>query len=199
MSSYSTTSTDRELFAGFRAGDQLGFELLFKRYFEGLSHYAFRYLKDNQAAEDVVQDVFFKLWNKREQLRAEIEIKPYLFIAVKNTSLNQIKSNSRISDVDDDHFGNMVVNNRTAADDMELHELEMRVKQVIDTLPPKCREVFILSRYEEKSYKEIAEHLNISVKTVENQMGKALKRLREGVGKYMKPLLLFILIHFFSL
>ena len=148
-------------------------------------------------AEDIVQDVYLKFWKKHENLKPDLAAKPYLYVAVKNTSLNHIKSAKRNSNVEDEQANVIFVNNETAIDKMEFEELEQKILDAINELPPKCREVFRLSRYEELSYKEIAESLDISVKTVENQMGKALKRLRESLHTYIKMAVLLIIFNVF--
>jgi len=184
--------TDLELLAGIALGDNPSFEELFRRYYEPLSHYAYKYVRDRVASEDIVQDVFLKLWNKREALKDDVALKPYLYVAVRNTSLNHIKIASRKATIEDDKFDPLFVNSRTAEDDLQFQELEQKVMAAINQLPPKCREVFVLSRYEDKSYKEIAETLEISVKTVENQMGKALRKMRESLGAYLKIMLFLV-------
>lgn len=131
-------------------------------------------------------------------MKSEMEIRPYLYVAVKNTALNKIKVNRRTSDVEESTMNPLFVEHRDASDDYEYQQLEQVIMTAIEALPPKCREVFRLSRFEDKSYKEIAATLDISLKTVENQMGKAIKRLREAHEKYKSLGLMLLLVLFFG-
>ncbi len=153
-----------------------------------MCYHAWRYVKDRSTAEDIVQDVFFKLWKKMQhnELKKNLDIKPYLYVAVKNTALNKLKVNKRRADLEEKSLTPLFVETMTAADILIYNELKNHLMNAITDLPPKCREVFQLSRLENMSYKEISEQMNISIKTVENQMGKALRRLRESLGKYQK-------------
>jgi len=157
-----------------------------------------KYVKDGLTSEDMVQQVFMKMWDKRVKLNPQMEVKPYLFVAVKNTCLNHIKVAKRSADMEGDQFDNLNAETGTAEDDLELAELQHCIDETIAALPPKCRQVFVLSRFEDKSYKEIAEEMGISVKTVENQMGKALRKLREGVHKYRSAVAVALIFSFFG-
>ncbi len=192
-----STYTDKQLVAKMADGDKFGFEQLFKKYYAPLCGFAMKYVRDQEASHDIVQEVFYKLWNKHENMKRDIEIKPYLYVATKNTSLNYLKTSARNIDVQEESFNNYFVEERTAEDDIGFDEMKAKLQETIAALPPKCREVFVLSRYEDKSYKEIAAHLGISVKTVENQMGKALKRLRVGLSRYLKIMILAFAMNYF--
>lgn len=198
MESQKTSYTDKQLINQMVDGEVYGYEQLFKKYYAPLCGFAMKYVRDQEASQDIVQDVFYKLWNKRENMKRDVEIKPYLYVATKNTSLNYLKTSARNIDVEEETFGNYFVEHRTAEDEIEFDDMKARLQETIAALPPKCREVFVLSRYEDMSYKEIAAHLGISVKTVENQMGKALRRLREGLAKYIKLIAVIMAANFFE-
>ena len=137
---------------------------------------AIRITKDRTLAEDIVQEVFYELFKKREQLKI-VSLLGYLKRAVYNRSINKVKG--RKDHVDADEMAYELTDNlNNSQDDMEYDELETFINGVIDSLPEKCRLVFVLNRFEQLSYKEVAAKLEISVKTVENQMSKALKILR---------------------
>lgn len=153
-------------------------EQYFHEYFEVLHRYAYTLLKDNDDAKDVVQAVFAQLWKKRDSLTIRQSVRAYLYTATHNYCLNRIKSEK----IRRSHHARFTANeDYTTTGEQEqltLKELKNEVLSAMDTLPEKCREIFYKSRFEEKSYQEIAKELGISVKTVEAQMGKALRILR---------------------
>ncbi len=143
---------------------------------------AIRVVKDQSTAEDIVQEVFYELYRKKETLKID-SLKAYLSRAVFNRSINYVKGRREIVESNDDTVVDRV-ETYDSQDQMEYNELENYINKIIDTLPEKCRLVFVLSRFEQLSYKEIAQRLDISVKTVENQMSKALKILRQEFVTY---------------
>lgn len=153
-------------------------ELYFHEYFEVLHRYAYTLLKDSDEAKDVVQIIFMQLWEKRETISIRQSVRAYLYTATHNHCLNRIKSQQTRQR----HYNHFAVGETHATQDNEeqlyLRELKKEVLSAMDTLPDKCREVFFKSRFEEKTYPEIAAELGISIKTVEAQMGKALRTLR---------------------
>ncbi len=171
------------------------FENLYKQHYQALANFAMNMVNDDNAAKDIVQEVFVRLWKRREKIEFGPYIKSYLYKAVTNTSLNHLQSNKKRLQI----FQTLIDKNPIIKDgpnEMEKEEFHHKVREAIDKLPPKCRVIFILSKHEGKKYREIAEELNISIKTVENHMGIALKRLREDLKKYMgwKSLVLFLLM-----
>jgi RNA polymerase sigma-70 factor (ECF subfamily) len=153
-------------------------EQYFHEYFEVLHRYAYTLLKDNDDAKDVVQSVFTQLWQKREALTIRQSARAYLYAATHNHCLNRIKSEK----IRQNHHSRFAANeDYTTTGEQEqltLKDLKKEVLSAMDAIPEKCREIFYKSRFEEKSYQEIAKELGISVKTVEAQMGKALRILR---------------------
>ncbi len=141
-----------------------------------------------------MQDVFFKIWERRELLEITTSLKAYLYRSVHNACLNHIK-HQKVKQAYSDFYRE----NHEEQDDhnpSDQQELEQQVMDAMDALPEKCREVFELSRFEGLKYREIAERLSISEKTVENQMGKAFKILREKLSVYLKGTLIWIFFHF---
>ncbi|PWV54316.1 RNA polymerase sigma-70 factor [Chitinophaga sp. S165] len=153
-------------------------EQYFFEYFEVLHTYAYTILKDNDAAKDVVQSVFIQLWQKREELNIKQSVRSYLYVATHNHCLNYIKSKKTRQRHYDQFASGEDESTTTLEESMALSDLKKEVLAAMKSLPEKCREIFYKSRFEEKSYAEIAVELNISVKTVEAQMGKALRILR---------------------
>jgi RNA polymerase sigma-70 factor (ECF subfamily) len=178
-------------------GDITAFEMLFKTYYQPLCNYAYTFLQDKEDAEEIVQSTFLLVWEKRETLAIRTSVRPYLYAMVRNACLNIIKHEKikqkyvgeemALADRSDDSVANAVASN----------ELEYRIKVAMEELPEQCRMVFKLSRFEELKYAEIADQLNISIKTVENHMGKALKIMREQLKDYL-PLIIVILNGFLN-
>jgi RNA polymerase sigma-70 factor (ECF subfamily) len=168
------------------------FESLFKKWYSVLCPFVFRIVRDNEIAQDLVQDVFVKLWEKREQIEINTSVKSYLFKACMNAALNHEAARKKYKVTNDESITLSLSDAGSTDEGLHVSELQKKINEAIDTLPPACRSVFILSRFEEMSYKEIASTLEISVKTVENQMGKALKILRVQLNDYMVLLCLVV-------
>ena len=174
--------TDAELLEVFTQDGSKGIELIFKQYYEVMCRTAIRITKERSLAEDIVQEVFYELYKKREALKIQ-SLVGYLKRAVYNRSINKVKGRKDHVDADEMAY-ELTDNMNNSQDDMEYGELETFINSVIDSLPEKCRLVFVLNRFEQLSYKEVAAKLDISVKTVENQMSKALKKLRAEFENY---------------
>jgi RNA polymerase sigma-70 factor (ECF subfamily) len=173
-----------------QSGDAKAFEMLFHQYYGHLCLFATKILNNDAAAEEVVQEFFVKIWEKKEQLSIETSVKNYLFRAVKNQCLNYIKHNF----VKENYIKTKENENQLEIDFEENYvevDLAQKIKESIDSLPEKRREIFRLSREEGLKYREIAQKLNISIKTVEAQMGLAIKNLREKLKDYNHFLMLF--------
>lgn len=178
-----------------QAGDYKEFEKLFNEWYVPLCNYAFSMLRDMEEARDMVQKTFYKLWDKRSELEIHTSIKSYLYRMVHNDCMNRIKQHK----VREEHnavyaYENSSSENSNYVDSYIINnELQKQIEQAINDLPPRCAEVFRLSRIKQLSYAEIAEELNISSNTVETQIVKALKVLREKLKDYL-PLVWLILI-----
>lgn len=153
-------------------------EQYFHEYHEVLHRYAYTLIKDNDDAKDIVQAVFAQLWQKRDVLTIKQSVRAYLYAATHNHCLNRIKSDQVRKSHHHRFAANEDYTTTMGQEHLALKELRKEVLSAMDTLPEKCREIFYKSRFEEKSYQEIAQELSISVKTVEAQMGKALRILR---------------------
>ncbi|WP_353139613.1 RNA polymerase sigma-70 factor [Pseudopedobacter sp.] len=162
-----------------QAIDKKSFETIFRSYYTILCNTAYRIVKDRDDAEDIVQHVFCLLWGQRDSLEIRQSVLAYLSRSVINHSLNKVRAKGN-QVKREDSFGLMTYSERNyTQDSIDLKELQKTVDKVINILPEACRLVFVLSRYEKLSYREIAEKLNISVKTVENHMVKALRHMRK--------------------
>ncbi len=161
-----------------RNKDKRAFELVFNEYYGLMKAYAMRFMDEIEEAEEIVQDVFVKFWEKCDSLAADSSVKSYLYRSVHNTCLNYIK-HQKVKDSYRQYIIGFMEEAQESEYAPEKPNVEGRILQEIDQLPPRCAEIFKLSRFEGLKYQEIADHLEISIKTVEVQMGKALKVLRE--------------------
>jgi RNA polymerase sigma-70 factor, ECF subfamily len=154
------------------------FKFIYEKYYNLLCNISYKMLFDKNGAEDVVQEVLLDFYNKKEQIQISSSVIAYLRRSVYNRTINAIKLKSRLSADADDVLLSINDKDESQLDVMVTQEILGSVNKVIESLPEKCRLAFTLSRYEEKSYSEIAELMNTSVKTVENQIAKALKVIR---------------------
>lgn len=177
----------------FLQGDVRAYETTYKSLFKPLFIYAITMLKDHAQAEEIVQNVFLKLWEKKETIEIQTSLKAYLYKAVHNHSLNAIK-HEKVKQQYESHLSYSMKNKQTDTTEtnVSFKQLEGRLRQALSELPEQCRTVFQMSRFEDLKYKEIAERLSISPKTVENHMGKALKLLRGKMADYLVSLFIFI-------
>lgn len=173
------------------------FEIVYKSYFKGLHAYANSILEDFEQSEEMVQQVFLKLWERRKNIEINISVQAYLYRSVYNESMNYLKhekvKQAHVSFVK--HTTNEISDNHHK--DIHTKELEINIRKALNKLPEQCRTIFQLSRFEELKYKEIAERLQLSIKTVENQMGKALKIMRTELAAYL-PTLWIVMIYLFN-
>jgi RNA polymerase sigma-70 factor, ECF subfamily len=175
-----------------RQGDEAVFDTVFRNLYAPLVRYATSLADGNtDAAEDMVQQVFSKLWMNRGALSVQHSLKAYLYRMVHNLALNQLrgqKTHNRYTE----HQTRAMAQHATPAPDQMADDLQEQFGRALEVLPPQCRQVFELSRFQELKYREIAEHLDISIKTVETQMGKALKILRQELADYLAFLLILL-------
>ena len=175
--------TDEQLVERIKKGDDKSFEVLFKRYYTDLCNYVFGLVGDEEAAKDLVNECLVKIWDIRQYIRIEKTFRVYIFSFVHKRSLNYLRHrNIQLKHVQEEQERNTFETNFDSADNplqlLELTELKERISIAINSLPDKCGEIFKLSRFENMSYNEIAEQLNISITTVRTQMSRALEKLR---------------------
>ncbi|MBN2275495.1 MAG: RNA polymerase sigma-70 factor [Bacteroidales bacterium] len=172
---------------------KIQFEKLFREHFTALCYFARKYLGDLDSSKEIVHSVFIKIWENRSQFDWDKPAKSYLFTSVYNRSMNFIRDNRKFVAHDPSELREEFTDTAAFADNMEVAELEGKIKSALQRLPEKCREVFELSRFEGKKYAEIAVQLNISLKTVESQMSKALKILKDELKEYLYFFIIFLL------
>ncbi len=159
-----------------------GLEAIYNQYYGHLCKQVNRILQNPTLSEDIVQDVFVKLWQKKDILITS-SLSAYLTKAAINEALSYLRSQKGKSTATVEESSVFAAD---SANDLEYKDLKSEVRKAINQLPPRCKVVFILSRYEKMSYKEIAAYLNISTKTVENQISKALQRLRAQLKEHLE-------------
>jgi len=177
--------TEQQHFDALASGDITAFEMYFKSFYQPLCNYAYSFLQDRDEAEEIVQSTFLSVWEKRESLKFHTSGKSYIYAMVRNACLNAIKHEKIKQRYAGEEMALAEPGYESVSQTMASIELEARIQMAIEKLPEQCRLVFKLSRFEELKYSEIAEQLQISVKTVENHMGKALKLMREQLKDYL--------------
>lgn len=184
---------DQNLYLQLKEGNEHAFKVLFEKYYASMCHYAYQFLKDSDMAEETVQELFVRLWEKRATLSIDTSVSNYLFRSVHNHCLNQLQHQK----IRQQYTSHVMESSKQEADWQPFYmevELIERVEKCISQLPEKRQEIFRLSREQGLKYKEIAEKLNISVKTVEAQMGLALKYLRDELKELSPNQLALLLI-----
>lgn len=170
------------------------FEVLFKSNFKRLYAYALTLLRDDSHAEEIVQNVFYKIWEKKGKIDIQTSVTAYLYRSVYNDCLNYLKHRK----VKAAYALHTSLSQKSESDNatskVQLSELQQKLDAALYDLPEQCRTIFQMSRFEDLKYQEIAARLGISVKTVENQMGKALRILRTKLADYL-PVFIFILVN----
>ena len=169
---------DGDIIGGIRKGDIGQFESLFRSTYASLVNYARTILKDKDTAEEIVQDLFYVLWRDRKKIKIKSSLNGYLFRSVYNKSMHYLEHQKVVTK----HAGNIKpgagINTEDPIEILKYKELHERIAIIIGKLPERCARIFCMSRFEGLKYSEIAEELSISIKTVEANMGKALKEFR---------------------
>lgn len=182
---------DAETIRLLKSRDEEVFGQLFKAHFKPLRQYAFTFVQEQQVAEDIVQNIFYKLWLRIEVLNFSDSIAAYLYRAVYNESLNALKHNKVKRIYQSWLQRRMNHHSNTAHRKLNHDELETRLHKAIGDLPQQCRTIFQMSRFEGLRYQEIGRRLGISPKTVEHQMSKALRILRARLIEFLPLLVLY--------
>lgn len=172
----------KELVNKIREGDQAAFEELFQNYYSRLCVFSNSYVKSLDLARDVVQEVYIKIWDNKENFYIKQSLKAYLYQAVRNQSLNFLQQKKQMERLEKRLKKQHEISVSSRTEELNTEELSQKVWRLVEELPERRRTIFILYRKHGLSYAEIAEVLGIARKTVENQMGKSLQFLREHLG-----------------
>ncbi|WMX16755.1 RNA polymerase sigma-70 factor [Aureispira sp. CCB-E] len=189
-----TQENNNDLLRRLKENDKTALKEIFQEHYPVVYRAIFRIVSDQGIAEDLAQDVFMRLWEKRDRIDIQGALGAYIRRMAVNEALGYLRKNKKytIEEVADYHSPLTISGEDTYLD----NELQAEVNRAIETLPPRCKAVFMLSRFEELSYKEISQKLDISPKTVENQISKALKTLRKALKSYLSSFLIFCMWYF---
>lgn len=157
--------------------DKDSFKDLFDTYYNPLCNFCYRFVENHTDAEDVVQDVFTSFWQKQDRIKIETDVKYYLFTSVRNKAIEYIRSKKRKMNLEDE-MGRRSESSYTE-EFMEENLIKELISNSVRQLPPKCRQIFVMSKVNGLTYVEIADQLNLSTKTIENQMRRAFQILRK--------------------
>ena len=174
---------DIEIIRRIRQGDTGQFESLFRSSYVSLVRYAKTLIKDHDTAEEIVQDLFFTIWKERERLQIESSLNGYLYRAVHNRCLHFINHARVVEKYAMEASFRETEHNETPGDILNYRDLQAKIAAILERLPEKCGKIFCMSRFEGLKYTEIAQKLSISVKTVEANMGRALKEFRKALAE----------------
>jgi RNA polymerase sigma-70 factor, ECF subfamily len=175
----------------FQRGNRQLFNQLFSDYYVNLCRFAYTYVKDADISEEIVQEMFIALWEQRDTLNITTSIRSFLYTSAKNRSLNHIRNSQTRIRHEDEFAREQTSKVSHIINFCEQEELTYLIDQAITELPEQCRIIFEMNRNQNHTYKEIAQQLNISPKTVENQMSIALKKLRITLAPYLTSIISF--------
>jgi len=190
-----SVGNSEDILPRLRAGDKSALKVLFDNHYKMVCSAIHRFIRDHSLTEDLAQEVFVRFWEKREKINITSSVEAYLRRMAVNEALGYLRRNK--SRFDEEITPNTIGGMTEDVEQQFLRsELEIKVKDAINELPPRCQTVFKLSRFEDMTYQQIADEMGISIKTVENQMGKALKYLRHRLHGYLKVVIGMIVFWF---
>ncbi|MFV0417632.1 MAG: RNA polymerase sigma-70 factor [Dysgonomonas sp.] len=193
MSDKNSQQFDAQLLARLKENNHKSYSILFQTYYKDLVLFAGSIIQDRATCEDIVQNIFLKLWNERDTLTIETSLKSYLIRATRNSCIDHIRHRKIVDTYINEFFS---VNNNYTTEEYILHsDLYNHLQEAISRLPEKPREAFILSRFKDMKYKDIAKKLNVAERTIEDRISKALSQLRIE----LKDFLLFLYLLFLCL
>lgn len=188
---------ERELVNALIKGDLTAFDLLFEKYHKKLFYFAKGYLRSEEDAEDLIQEVFVKIWESRSDIKEHLSFNSFLYTITYNSILKHFRKKGREKKYVDRYAADVLKEINSTSEEVEYRNVLEKVKKYVDQLPEKRKEIFIMSRFEGYNNTEIAQRLQISKKTVENQIYQALKYLRSHLNKEGFFLALFFYLFFF--
>lgn len=185
------------LISSIKEGDRKAFDLLFKNYAQNIYRFSYSYLKSKEDAEEIVQEVFIKLWDKRSTLRIDLQISSFLFTIAYNSILNQIRKNKNRVKAIAAKKAEQPAHHLHVEEELVFNEYQQHAQVAISSLPPQRKKIFMLSRENHLSYIEIARELNISPRTVEVHISQALKDIKKHLVRVGITLSLLLPVELF--
>ncbi len=184
---------EETLFKLVKRGDESAFEMLFKLYYSDLCSYAVTFVKIPEIAEEIVQETFINIWQKRNSIDIDVSWKAYVYRAIHNRCLNHLKRSRVLKKLDQETHDDIIYHHQIVIKNLDpdildrliSEELATTIRNELEKLPVQCRKIFLLSRQEQLTYPEIAEKLNLSLNTVKTQMKRALNKLHEAIDKHL--------------
>jgi RNA polymerase sigma-70 factor (family 1) len=183
--------TDEELMQEIKVDNMLAFDVLYKRYSRRIFKFAYSILKSEEDAKNILQDAFLNLWKNRLQVEKNASVRYYIFTITYNSSISVIRKKARESEFIDHLKSIQEINQQNINLELEYRELTEKLNDIVEHLPQRQKEVYLLHKEEGLKYQEIADKLNISVNTVENHMARALKTIREQLDNFSLIAMLF--------
>jgi len=183
--------TDEDLMQEIKADNMFAFDVLYRKYSKRIYKFGFSILKSQEEAENLIQDVYLNFWENRHKVEENSSIKSYLFTIAYNSSISIIRKKARETQFIEYLKTLQDLNEEPVNVELEYNELTNKLDEIINALPRRQKEVYLLNRVECLKYKEIADRLHISVNTIENHMSRALKTIREKLGNYSFMAILF--------
>lgn len=181
---------EKKLVHRLKNDDRIAFEKLFQMYAERIYYFTIKYIKNKEEAEEITQEVFVRLWNRRFDLKTDLSFSSYLFMIAKNAVIDLLRKRQKELNYNDEISSDLNLKSGNTVDSVEYKELSKLVSKSINDLPEKRKQIFLLSRDEGLTYKQISEKLDISIKTVESHMRLALQQLKKSIGKEYELILL---------
>ena len=175
-------------------GDQKALRFFFDKYYEDLCHFINTYIHNPSIAEEIVQDIFIYFWENKGVLNISYSVKSYLYQSTKNRSLNFIRDEKRRSKIHDKILSDSTFDNTPNDSYLDTEQLKQIITSSMQSLPPRCREIYSLCKEDHFTYKEVAEKMGISQKTVENQMGISLQKLKASLLPYYDKIFILMII-----
>jgi len=185
---------DEELMKEIKAGNMFAFDVLYKKYSKRLYKFGFSILKSQEETENLIQDVYLSLYENRHKVEKETSVKYYLFSIAHNSAISIIRKKAKESQFIEYLRSLQEINEQPVNVELEYKELTNNLDEIINQLPRRQKEVYILHRIDGLKYNEIADRLHISTNTIENHMSHAIKTIREKMGKYSLTSILFLFL-----
>lgn len=189
---------DRELFGQICRKDQKAFEELYRSHYKRLLVLAYKYVGNEEVAEEIVNDTFLKLWTDGARLRIAYALSPYLSKSVVNRSLNMLRQQSQQFMKQSEYEITLAQDEGMEDEGLAVEENLLKLERVLESLPPQCKKILLMSKFEKFKQQEIADTLNLSIKTVKNQLTIGYEKIRNALSDQLTVSVILVVITMFS-